>query len=418
MSDELPVEAVERLGSLAAPSMAAVSVALVAMKRSVDAISADCRAVAETLHLLDDTLQVLSPGSGQGQEWGGFGVMGLPIVAAARAMRGVAGQHVRQRTGVSLDDWTDLVSDSSARFEAYMSQLDMVAVLSERYQASTKTEIDREQARHDEEVLLDLRWKTQAWKLILSHVAQLGQVVEALLQVNVGDGSEQSESERSSGFSSSVQGWLKDAQSRTVDRSSAVGEWVLRPLVEARDRVRELPRQVERLSHEVTLLEVLLELEIAEIRACLGEISPTEASLVGLRVAVGIILPEFVQDLTDARQRVESYETYLDRLDGAHSTGDVDDRAYSILSEEYRTGLDGSRSRLDALEAQAEVWRRDAAFALDACAAWADLQLDVLAARKVVEPDIVGADQAALLQRERERLNETKKLLASLSPQG
>lgn len=417
MSDDLSVGAIEGLDSLAAPSITTVSMTFAAMKRSVDTISADCRAVSETLEVLDDALQVIAQGSGSGNEWGGLGVIGLPIVGAIRAMKGVASQQVKQQTGVSLNDWTDLVASSSAQFSAYMAQLDTVAQVSERYHASTESEIDLQQARIDLEMLLDVRWRTQAWKQILSRVAQLGQVVEALLQVNLGDdvdGSESGESERSSGFSGSLQRRLKEVQGRTVEKSSSLGEWVLKPFLEVRDRVRDLPQQVGHLTHEVTLLEVLLDLEIAEIRACLGEISPTEANIVGMRVAVSVILPELARELADARQNVAGYETYLDRLNGAHAAGDVDDRAYSILTEEYRNGLEDSRSRLDALEVQAERWRQEGQVVLDACSDWADLQLDVLTARKVVENDIAVDDRGALLQRERERLNETRSVLASL----
>lgn len=417
MSDDLSVGAIEGLDSLAAPSITTVGMTFAAMKRSVDTISADCRAVSETLEVLDDALQVIAQGSGPGNEWGGLGVIGLPIVGALRAMKGVASQQVKQQTGVSLNDWTDLVASSSAQFSAYMAQLDTVAQVSERYHGSTESEIDLEQARIDLEMLLDVRWRTQAWKQILSRVAQLGEVVEALLQVDLGDdvdGSESGESEPSSGFSGSLQRRLKEVQSRTVEKSSSLGEWVLKPFLEVRDRVRDLPQQVGHLTHEVTLLEVLLDLEIAEIRACLGEISPTEASIVGMRVAVGVILPELARELADARQNVAGYETYLDRLNGAHAAGDVDDRAYSILAEEYRNGLEDSRSRLDALEVQAERWRREGQVVLDACSDWADLQLDVLTARKVVENDIAVDDRGALLQRERERLNETRSVLASL----
>jgi hypothetical protein len=42
-----------------------------------------------------------------------------------------------------------------------------------------ESEIDGQQARDDEHVLLDARWRTQARKQILSRVAQLGQVVLA-----------------------------------------------------------------------------------------------------------------------------------------------------------------------------------------------------------------------------------------------
>jgi hypothetical protein len=418
MGDDATFEVSKDLVSLTAPSITAVGVTFAAMERSVDAISADCRAVSETLQVLNDALAVIDRGSGPGSDWGGFGVIGLPIAGAVRALKGVVSQQVRQKTGVPLTAWTDHVASYSTQFSEYVAELDTVTHLAEQYRGLTEEYHDLQQAQMDLEKLLDIRWRTKAWKQILSHVAQLGQLVEALSEVDIGgdllESTESGAPERTSAFSGSLQRRLKEVQSRTGEKSSGIGEWVLKPFVDAADRVRALPQQVNHLSHEVTLLEVLLDLEIAVIRAYLGQISPPEASIVGIRVAVGVILPKLAEDLADARQGVAGYETYLERLAGARSAGDVDDRAYSILSEEYRDGLEKCRARLDELEAQAAMWRREGPSVLDECSDWTNLQLEVLAIRKAVERDVAVDDRGYLLQRERERLNETRSVLASL----
>ena len=101
-------------------------------------------------------------------------------------------------------------------------------------------------------------------------------------------------------------------------------------------------------------------------------------------------------------------------MNSARNAGDVHDRAYSILLEEYGKGLESSRSRLAALEAQANVWRRDGQAILDACGDWTKLELDVLAGRRLVEQVEAAGDRRALLQRERNRLDEMRGVLASL----
>lgn len=83
------------------------------------------------------------------------------------------------------------------------------------------------------------------------------------------------------------------------------------------------------------------------------------------------------------------------------------------LSQEYQVGLESSLARPAALEAQADVWQREGQVVPDACADWAQLDLDVLAARKLVERQ-EAADRSALLQRERDRLDEARSVLASL----
>ena len=218
----------------------------------------------------------------------------------------------------------------------------------------------------------------------------------------------------SAGLSGPLQRRIKEVQNRTVEKSGDLREWVLQPFLEIRDRVKQLPRQTAQLSQQVALLEILLDLEVAEIRACLGEISPTEARIVGIRVAAAVTLPELGQRLAAARQRTLTHETYLERLDAARHAGTVADRVYSILSEEYRDDLARSRTRLAELEAEADVWRRDGQAVLDACADWMTLQLDVLTARTMTEQQEPGNDRRTLLQRERDRVDEARNVLTSL----
>ena len=400
---------------LTAPSIESVRTTFAALERSVHGISADCRAVSETLDALGEALHVITQGGGAGQEWGGFGMIGLPIMGAIRAVKGIASQYVKQQTGVPLNTWTDLVASSSAQFEAYLSLLDKVNELSRRYQASPDRAIDLQQAREDREVLVAVRWQTQAWKQILSRVAQLGQVVDAILQVNLSGEPEVPEaggSEKPAGLSGSLQRRMREMQTRTVEKSD-LREWVLQPFVQIRDKVKQLPSLTERLSHEVALLEVLLDLEIAEIRACLGEISPVEARIVGTRVAANVVLPELAQRLTNARRRAQAYETYLHRLSSARDAGDIDDRVHAILADEYQQGLTSSRRQLAELEAQADVWRHDGEAVLDACAEWTRLELNVLVARRLAEQQDTS-ERRILLQREWNRLEEARSVLASL----
>jgi hypothetical protein len=418
MSNEEPLlQAIERMEALADPSIKTVTTTFAALKRTVDTVSADCRAVSETLEALGDALHMITQGAGAGSDLSGFGMIGLPVLGAIRAVKGIASQYVRQQTGTPLSAWTDLVASSSTQFEEYLSQLDTVARLSQRYHAPAEGEIDLRQVREDQQILRDARWQTQAWKQILSQVAQLGQLVEAILQVNLGGEPRPPEAtgaEKSSAFSASLQRRIKEVQSRTVEKTDDLREWVLQPFVEIRDRVRQLPGRIAQLSREVAFLEVLLELEIAEMQACLGEISRTEARIVGMRVTANVILPELAQRLADARHHVTTQQAYLERLNAARDAGQVGDQVYSILSTEYQKGLESSQSRRAALEAEAEVWRREGQAVLDACTEWVTLEMDVLAARRLAEQEGAADDRRPLLRRELERLDEVRHVLAAL----
>ena len=70
-----------------------------------------------------------------------------------------------------------------------------------------------------------------------------------------------------------------------------------------------------------------------------------------------------------------------------------------------------ARGQLAELEAQADRWRREGAAILQACIDWTTVELDVLAARRVVEQADCEPERRALLERERERLGEARTLL-------
>jgi hypothetical protein len=415
--DDPLVEAAESVQALITPSAVGVETTFAALGRTVESVHADCRTISETLDALRDALSLVSQGAGAGQEWGGFGLVSLPIVGAIRAVKAAASQYVNQQTGVPLRTWTELVTSATSQFDGYVSQLDVVAELCLRYRDPAQGAVDPERARQDVETLVHVQWQTQAWKQILGRVAQLGKVVEAILQLELrGDpfGAETGSPSGSAGITGSLQKRIKEVQSRTVEKSGDLREWVLQPFVELRDRVQHLPGQTAHLAHEVALLEVMLELEIAEVRALLGEISRAEARVVGMRAAASVILPELAARLGEARHRVSVHEAYLDRLTMAHQSGQVGDRTYSVLAEEYHDVLRDSRRRLSSLEAQAETWRDDGATVLDACDTWTKLQLDVLAARRLAEQAEVAEDRLELLHRERERLAEARTILSVL----
>jgi hypothetical protein len=410
------IPAAESVETLAVPSIEAVQGTFAAIEGTVEMVAADCRTVAGTLSDLNEALGTISQGAGVSQ-WGGMGLISLPIMGAIKAVKTVAGQYVKQQTGTPLATWTELVANSTAQVEAYLAGLGTVAGLAQRYSASAGTAVDPRQAGEDEQVLRAIRWQTQAWKQVLGRVAQLGRLVDAILAADVGEEPEppeQAAPARLAGFSGTVQRRIKEVQSRTTERSGDLRQWVLQPFVDLHDRVRQLPSLTEQLAREVALLEILLELEIVELRVCQGEIPPAEARIVRLRVAASALLPELARRLADARRRAADYGTYLDRIEGARRAGEVTEPAYAVLVEEYRRGLDGTRAQLAALEAEADRWRRDGPALLQVCADWVTLELNVVAARRLAEQRQPTDDRAELLLRERDRLAEAGRLLAAL----
>lgn len=80
----------------------------------------------------------------------------------------------------------------------------------------------------------------------------------------------------------------------------------------------------------------------------------------------------------------------------------------------FGVGSGSARSQIGAFEARAEEWRRDGQSVIDASAGWVKLQLEILAARSMVEQDDAGEGRGVLLRPERGRLDEARSALASL----
>src|SRR5262245_57231938 len=118
---------------LSRTSFDTVRTTFAAMERTVAVVTEDCRHISATLDTLSHALSVLGAESGGAQEYGGLGLVGLPIMGAVRAVKGMASQYVNQQTGLPLEAWTELVASSASQFEDYLSQLRAVAALSARH---------------------------------------------------------------------------------------------------------------------------------------------------------------------------------------------------------------------------------------------------------------------------------------------
>ena len=407
---------VERVQTLTATSVHAATTTVAAITRTADVVADDCRLVTGTLDALGDALDMFGRGGGLGQDLGGFGMIGLPLMGAVRMVKSVAGQYVKQQTGTSLSTWVDFVGSSSEEFAGYLAQLSRVAEIAARRAAGADARPDRDQLLADLEVLRETQWRTRAWKLILKRVAQLGQVVDAVLKVNLSVEADEPHPDGGSGqgLAGRLQRQLKDVQSRTTERTADLRQWVLQPFADLRDRTRELPAQTERLARQISLLELLLDLEIARIRVLLGDVPAADARMVGLRVAAAVRLPELSEQLAAARRRRSELAGYLSRLEGGLAERQVSGTAHAVLRAEYLAAAERNRDELAGLEAEADGWRRDGGAVVDECAGWADQELEVLAARRIAEQRDPDADRWGLLARERERLREVDAILATL----
>ena len=417
MNEDSRVRPEGELDVLAVSPVEAVQATFDVMRRTVERIEADCRSITETLEALDDALEMFSSTTGLGQEVGGFGIIGLPLLGAVKMVKSVAGQYVKQQTGHPLSDWTDFVGSSVHHFEDYLGQLQTVAAIAER----DRLELDAEHVMQDRAALVETKWKTQAWKRILNRVAQLGGVVDGILRVNLPGGEDVPGRDGGydarppvGGLSVTLQRRIKDVQTRATEKSDDLRQWVLQPFMALRDRAVRLPGQIEHLSHEVTLLEVLIELQLAELDASLGAVPAVQTRMIRFRVAANVVLPELARQLAEARRSLSEFDMYLERLDAGRAAGVITDDAYAALHSEYQHGRTRAEATVRALERQADVWRREGPAVLAACDAWMQVALAVAAARRYVQQPEAPASSDLLLTRERDRLDEVRVLVDAL----
>src|SRR5687768_17836757 len=106
-SEQSSVVTPEAVAAMLIPSASLFREAYAALEESTAKVEADCKSVLETLSSISDVLDAVR-GSGSGAP-GGLGFVGLPIPLAARAALAPISAYVKQKTGISLNEWSDFL---------------------------------------------------------------------------------------------------------------------------------------------------------------------------------------------------------------------------------------------------------------------------------------------------------------------
>ena len=194
---------------------------------------------------------------------------------------------------------------------------------------------------------------------------------------------------------------------------AGVTEWAAKPFLDLKDRIGRLPSQVSVLSHDVELLEVLLGLYAASLPTEPGQ-EPAGSTMVDARVGALVWLPELARDLEDARLQAATLSARIDRLDAARAAGQVGERAWRVVTEEYLTDSAAVDARLRELESALPSWRAHGPGLLDACERWVRAEIDVCEARCIAEQADAADERLTLLRREAARLTKSQQILQAL----
>jgi len=390
-------------------------VTLTSVGYSATTISDDAASVTETIDAVNDAFSTVS-GDGSGSNLFGFGILGLPIMATWVAMKKAAEQYVGQRTGQSLKDWMTFVDAASEQFDHYVTVLDslqrFIAAQSSVAEPGESWPVDSS----DEEQLLDVRQATQAWKVILKRVSQLSQLVDAVLAAQTESPIDSTEtSEGKSKWTSMLQDKVSDAVSQGNFGNAELREWLLRPLVDLRDQIQDLPGAVDRLAEEVSVLEVKLELAVAQLQALRGTIAEDDVELMELRVAGTVLLPDLISELNRAESELEEIESHREKLSDLHSDGKISDVVRERLDAVYAKDRASAVGKLARLNSDVSRWQTDGSKAIADGLSWVDGEVDFLDARQKVESDDGISQRITLLKAERRRLGAVREFLEKTS---
>jgi hypothetical protein len=401
------------------PSIETIQVIYKSLGRSVKKISDESDAIRDTVVLVGDLLNRVTGSADMSGGFDGLGLMAIPIPMAMKAVFLTFNRYVEQRTDISLESWATFINSTRMEFEDFLTQLAKVAEQAKENDKllETQDQLNVDQLRENQDLLENTKVKTKLWRPVLAQITGLNQLIDSMLATKEKIASTPKEGFEPSAWSRNLLKKVGDTvQDVTSSEQLKFLEFVLRPIYDLQDRVSRLNDQVDKLSRLIVELEDLLDLEIAQIRANLGEVPPYEARVLGARVAVMILIPRLRDQLLETQGKVKGYESFLRKLNAANQTGGVHDVIYQNLTSEYQVKLDQSRADLSTLEQKAKIWKGQGVSALDSGAKWLQEELETVKIRELVGelPENVAKQRGKALEREIARFAQVKRLLNSL----
>lgn len=376
------------------PSTNTIQATYNAIKRLVENTIEGGQTIVETLHELDDSLNILNNSTTLNNGWSSLGIFALPIPIAMKTAMSIANRLVKQKTGLSLESWSEFVSTAHNQFEDYLAQLAMVAGLSPKYDAITSDtiELDLVQIEQDVDLLREVRLKTKLLKPVMGKVSQVNQIVDAILeskeQIEQEDRPGEEKPKEATTFAGSFlkgqQRWVDAVKEKAVGGQEKLPDWLMSPIYQIRERTRQLDSQVSLLSKSILSLEDLLDLEIAQIQAVLGKISTQEIDIISVRVAAHVTVPQLKEKLSGAKEQVSIFQAYLEKLNAIRESGKMGDNVYQSLLSEYKDGLSSAQALLKILQKEAEDWKSQVTPQLQIGLIWMQEQLEMVKVREKV----------------------------------
>jgi hypothetical protein len=408
------------IDAMISPSAHTIQETYRALGRLIAEIDNDSQAVEDTLQLTSDILNALGSSANLRGSW--VNPITLPIPVAMKAISAAVSRYVERRTGFSVTNWAEFVNTSRTQIEDYLIQLQQLAELARASDglSTSPSDISTEQLQQDRELLEETKRKTAMWQPVIARLTKLYELAQSMLEAA------EEETTQDMSLEPDRKGWLRkvedakrmigDAVDHVRDKYQEQLATLLSPLRDLCNRARQLNGQVSKLEQSMSRLRYLIDLEIAQIRAALGEIAEEELENLGKRIAVNIVVPQLREQLTAAGSEADAFRDYLQRLERRHRQGDVRDEAYEALAHEYQVILQAATSRANTLQKQADVWKKQGIQVLRTGRLWLEKEIEIVTARELVgEIDQSAAQKRRLnLTEELERFAEAQNLVLGL----
>jgi hypothetical protein len=314
-----------------------------------------------------------------------------------------------------------------SKFTDYTKQLDQIPSIASKYN-SVPSENHKKigtESTQDELELLAIKLETGVWKNYIEQAAKLSVVLDAVIdaqhetEIKVA-----AQSEIGGGVSSDLKkiwGSVTDKADSVTnhgvsDLQRQVIKWFFSSVYDLRSRTKDFNKQTRDLLPELSNLENLLELEIAQIQIYSGKIKEKQVELLEVRVAATIIVPQLIESIEKHRKDIFDCNDYLNKLQVELKNGTINDQTFNALTLEYKTILNSATRLLEQTLAQAKIWKQEGADLIESGIAWANKELEVIKARNLVG-QITLEDlkkRSKGINEEIHRLEKAKQMLYSL----
>lgn len=381
----------DKISLLITPSTKSIKATLVEIKASSEIIKENLDFLLITLKDVNGIFEVVANSSDFSSQLRSLNPISWSVPATAQLVMDIATKYLTQKTGFSFTDWTNFINSVLTKFANYVDELNKLSEIIKKYDNYFSSENTTE-PKADESYFLYIKSETRIWTGYIERITKLSIALDTILYA-------QREAEiQINQNSKPLDDVINDIQKIwgaiigrtdiiTSDKASEIQKrlikWFFSSISGVKDKTKEFTTQAKKLLSNLSDLENLLDLEIAQFRAYTGKIRKEETELLGVRVSATIIIPQLKNKINDCKKEIQNHNNYLERLNVEVESQGIPRQIYEILVKEYEITLETTINLLNDSLAEAELWKKEGVVLLENAIQLADKELKILRARKL-----------------------------------